>query len=194
MRKIVFATHNEHKLSEVRQMLSGVVEVIGLNDLELTEEIEENEPTLEGNARVKMRYVTEKFSLDCFADDTGLEVEALGGAPGVHSARYAGEPVDSERNIDKLLNNLEAETNRNARFRTAIALSFRGKEYLFEGIVDGEILHERRGSEGFGYDSVFQPKGYSQSFAEMSGEQKNKISHRGQAISRVVEFLKKENL
>ena len=191
MKEIIFSTHNSHKLEEVRQMLSGIMKVTGLNELGLTEDIPENATTLEGNARLKMNFLYDKFGKNCFADDTGLEVEALGGNPGVYSARYAGEPADSERNIDLLLKNLENTTNRKARFRTVIALKLNGEEYLFEGIVEGEILRERQGEKGFGYDSVFRPEGLDRSFAEMSSEEKNQISHRGRAVRKLVEFLKK---
>ena len=191
MKEIIFSTHNSHKLEEVRQMLSGIMKVTGLNELGLTEDIPENATTLEGNARLKMNFLYDKFGKNCFADDTGLEVEALGGNPGVYSARYAGEPADSERNIDLLLKNLENTTNRKARFRTVIALKLNGEEYLFEGIVEGEILRERQGEKGFGYDSVFRPEGLDRSFAEMSSEEKHQISHRGRAVRKLVEFLKK---
>ena len=193
--KIAFATNNQHKLSEVRQILGERFEVVGLKDIGCTEDIPETAETLEGNALQKARYVKEHYGLDCFADDTGLEVSAFGGAPGVHTARYAelagqGSTHDSNANMDFLLHNLENITDRNARFRTVIALIYKGEEHLFEGIVEGTILPERHGHEGFGYDPVFQPKGYDRSFAEMSADEKNAISHRGRATQKLVEFLK----
>lgn len=195
--KLVFATNNAHKLSEVRQILGERFEVVGLNDIGCHEDIPETAETLEGNALQKVRYVKEHYALDCFADDTGLEVEALGGAPGVHTARYAelfgkGETHDSDANMNLLLHNLENITDRRARFRTVIALIYKGQEYLFEGVCPGTILRERRGTEGFGYDPIFQPEGYDHPFAEMSAEEKNAISHRGRATQKLSEFLKSE--
>lgn len=195
--KIVFATNNQHKLAEVRQILGERFEVVGLKDIGCHEDIPETADTLEGNAQQKVHYVKEHYGLDCFADDTGLEVAALDGAPGVHSARYAelfgkGDTHDSDANMNLLLNNLEEKTDRSARFRTVIALIYKGQEYLFEGICPGKILHERHGSEGFGYDPIFQPTGFDQSFAQMSAEEKNAISHRGRATQKLAEFLKSE--
>ncbi len=195
--KIVFATNNQHKLAEVRQILGERFEVVGLKDIGCHEDIPETAETLEGNAQQKAHYVKEHYGLDCFADDTGLEVAALDGAPGVHSARYAelfgkGDTHDSDANMNLLLNNLEEKTDRSARFRTVIALIYKGQEYLFEGICPGKILHERHGSEGFGYDPIFQPTGFDQSFAQMSAEEKNAISHRGRATQKLAEFLKSE--
>lgn len=195
--KIVFATNNQHKLAEVRQILGERFEVVGLNDIGCHEDIPETADTLEGNALQKVRYVKEHYGLDCFADDTGLEVAALNGAPGVHTARYAelfgkGETHDSDANMNLLLQNLENKTDRSARFRTVIALIYKGQEYLFEGICPGKILHERHGSEGFGYDPIFQPTGFDLSFAQMSAEEKNAISHRGRATQKLAEFLKSE--
>ena len=195
--KIVFATNNQHKLAEVRQILGEHFDVVGLNDIGCHEDIPETADTLEGNALQKAHYVKEHYGLDCFADDTGLEVAALDGAPGVHSARYAelfgkGDTHDSDANMNLLLNNLEEKTDRSARFRTVIALIYKGQEYLFEGICPGKILHERHGSEGFGYDPIFQPTGFDQSFAQMSAEEKNAISHRGRATQKLAEFLKSE--
>ena len=194
--KLVFATNNQHKLQEVRQILGDRFEVMGLADIGCHEDIPETAETLEGNALQKARYVKEHYDLDCFADDTGLEVRALNGAPGVHTARYAelfgtGETHDSNANMNLLLRNLENKTDRHARFRTVFALIYQGEEHLFEGIVEGEILHERHGSEGFGYDPVFEPEGRGVSFAEMSANEKNAISHRGRATQKLVEFLKK---
>ena len=194
--KLVFATNNQHKLQEVRQILGDRFEVMGLADIGCHEDIPETAETLEGNALQKARYVKEHYDLDCFADDTGLEVRALDGAPGVHTARYAelfgtGETHDSNANMNLLLRNLENKTDRHARFRTVFALIYQGEEHFFEGIVEGEILHERHGSEGFGYDPVFEPEGRGVSFAEMSANEKNAISHRGRATQKLVEFLKK---
>lgn len=194
--KLVFATNNQHKLQEVRQILGDRFEVVGLADIGCHEDIPETAETLEGNALQKARYVKEHYDLDCFADDTGLEVRALNGAPGVHTARYAelfgtGETHDSNANMNLLLRNLENKTDRHARFRTVFALIYQGEEHFFEGIVEGEILHERHGSEGFGYDPVFEPEGRGVSFAEMSANEKNAISHRGRATQKLVGFLKK---
>lgn len=193
--KIVFATNNAHKLQEVRQILGERFEVVGLKDIGCQEDIPENAETLEGNALAKARYVKEHYGLDCFADDTGLEVTALGGAPGVHTARYAelfseGITHDSNANMALLLHNLEKKSDRNARFRTVIALIYKGEEHLFEGVCEGEILSERHGTEGFGYDPVFRPTGFDRCFAQMSAEEKNAISHRGRATRKLVEFLK----
>ena len=195
--KLVFATNNAHKLQEVRQILGERFEVVGLKDIGCYEDIPETAETLEGNAQQKAHYVKEHYGLDCFADDTGLEVAALDGAPGVHSARYAelfskGDTHDSDANMNLLLKNLEEKNDRSARFRTVIALIYKGQEYLFEGICPGKILHERHGSEGFGYDPIFQPTGFDQSFAQMSAEEKNSISHRGRATQKLAEFLKSE--
>lgn len=195
--KLVFATNNQHKLQEVRQILGDCFEVVGLADIGCHEDIPETAETLEGNALQKARYVKEHYDLDCFADDTGLEVRALNGAPGVHTARYAelfgtGETHDSNANMNLLLRNLENKTDRHARFRTVFALIYQGEEHFFEGIVEGEILHERHGSEGFGYDPVFEPEGRGVSFAEMSANEKNAISHRGRATQKLVGFLKKK--
>lgn len=192
--KIVFATNNQHKLSEVRQILGERFEVVSLNDIGCTEDIPETAETLEGNALQKVRYVKEHYGLDCFADDTGLEVKALDGAPGVHTARYAelygsGVTHDSDANMCLLLHNLENITDRRARFRTVIALIYKGQEYLFEGICPGSILRERRGTEGFGYDPIFQPEGYDRPFAMMTADEKNAISHRGRATQKLAEFL-----
>ncbi|MCR5180931.1 MAG: non-canonical purine NTP diphosphatase [Bacteroidaceae bacterium] len=192
--RIVFATNNAHKLQEVRQILGERFDVVGLTDIGCHEDIPETADTLEGNALQKARYVKEHYGLDCFADDTGLEVQALGGAPGVHTARYAelfgeGDSHDSNANMQLLLHNLANKTDRHARFRTVIALIYQGEEHLFEGIVEGSILHERHGNEGFGYDPVFEPEGRGCSFAEMSAEDKNAISHRGRATQKLTEFL-----
>ena len=187
--KLVFATNNLHKLKEVQEMLSNSIEVLSLKDIGCFEDIEETESTLEGNAKLKADYITEKYGFDCFADDTGLEVEALDGDPGVYSARYAGEHGNAEKNMEKLLNELQNKSSRKAKFRTIIALNLRNKQYLFEGICDGEILNEKTGVKGFGYDPIFKQKNASCSFAEMNSEEKNIISHRGIAIQKLVNFL-----
>jgi XTP/dITP diphosphohydrolase len=187
--KLVFATNNLHKLKEVQEMLSNSIEVLSLKDIGCFEDIEETESTLEGNAKLKADYITEKYGFDCFADDTGLEVEALDGKPGVYSARYAGEHGNAEKNMEKLLNELQNKSNRKAKFRTIIALNLTNKQYLFEGICEGEILNEKSGVKGFGYDPIFKPKNASSSFAEMNSEEKNIISHRGIAIQELVQFL-----
>ena len=187
--KLVFATNNLHKLKEVQEMLSNSIEVLSLKDIGCFEDIEETESTLEGNAKLKADYITEKYGFDCFADDTGLEVEALDGKPGVYSARYAGEHGNAEKNMEKLLIELQNKSSRKAKFRTIIALNLRNKQYLFEGICDGEILNEKTGVKGFGYDPIFKPSNASCSFAEMNSEEKNKISHRGIAIQELVQFL-----
>ena len=187
--KLVFATNNLHKLKEVQEMLSNSIEVLSLKDIGCFEDIEETEITLEGNAKLKADYITKKYGFDCFADDTGLEVVALDGKPGVYSARYAGVHGNAEKNMEKLLNELQNKSNRKAKFRTIIALNLSNKQYLFEGICNGEILNEKTGVKGFGYDPIFKPSNASCSFAEMSSEEKNIISHRGIAIQELVQFL-----
>lgn len=188
--KLVFATNNRHKLDEVRAIVGNRVEVLSLNDIGCHDDIPETADTLQGNALIKARYIHEKFGVDCFADDTGLEVEALDGAPGVYSARYAGKECDSEANMQKLLQNLTGKSNRNAQFRTVIALIIKGEEKLFNGIVKGTITEEKRGDSGFGYDPVFIPEGFSESFAQMSGDMKNSISHRYRATLELSNYLK----
>lgn len=187
--KIVFATHNAHKVSEVQAVLGSEYQLVTATEAGITEEIPETQPTIEGNALQKARYVYEHTGLNCFADDTGLEVEALNGAPGVYSARYAGEHVSYADNNVLLLRNLAGCENRKARFRTVIALIVDGKEYLFEGRVEGTIATEPHGEGGFGYDPLFVPEGSQLTFAEMSSEAKNKISHRGRAVAKLVAFL-----
>jgi XTP/dITP diphosphohydrolase len=187
--KLVFATNNQHKLKEVQEMLSNSIEVLSLKDIGCSEDVEETEITLEGNAKLKADYITEKYGFDCFADDTGLEVDALNGKPGVFSARYGGEHGNSEKNMQKLLKELHGKANRKAQFRTAVALNLENKQYLFEGICEGEILEKKTGTGGFGYDPIFKPTEASASFAEMNSEEKNKISHRGIAIQKLVDFL-----
>lgn len=192
MRQIVFATNNAHKLEELRQIMGEQFEVLSLADINCHEDIPEDQPTIEGNARQKAEYIREHYGYDCFSDDTGLEIDALGGEPGVHSARYGGVAHDSERNIDKVLR-LMADVpmeQRTAHFRTAICLLMDGDEHLFEGRVEGRILTERHGSGGFGYDSIFQPlEDDGRTFAQMAPEEKNAISHRGRAVARLVQFL-----
>lgn len=189
MIKLVFATNNEHKLTEIKKMLNNKFELISLNEIGCTDDIPETADTLEGNASQKARYIFEKYGVNCFADDTGLEVEALGMAPGVYSARYAGPQRSSDDNMQKLLFELREIKNRKARFRTAISLIINGKETLFEGIVEGNILTEGKGEKGFGYDPIFQPLGYEQSFAEMALTEKNEISHRGRAVAKLISYL-----
>ena len=188
--KLVFATNNKHKLQEVRDIVGDRVEVLSLADINCYDDIPETADTLQGNALIKARHIYEKYGFDCFADDTGLEVEALDGAPGVYSARYAGEECDSEANMRKLLENLTGKTNRNAQFRTVIALIINGEEMLFNGIVKGSIATEKNGDSGFGYDPVFVPEGYSESFAQMSSKMKNSMSHRFRATQQLGDFLK----
>ncbi|WP_347174516.1 non-canonical purine NTP diphosphatase [Polaribacter uvawellassae] len=187
--KIVFATNNLNKLAEVQKMLPDSIELLSLSDINCFDEIEETETTLEGNAKLKADYITEKFGYNCFADDTGLEVESLNGEPGVYSARYAGIENNSEKNMQKLLSELENKPNRKAQFKTVIALNLNNKQFLFEGICNGEILTKKQGEKGFGYDPVFKPNGFNSSFAEMTSEEKNTISHRGIAVKKLVRFL-----
>ncbi len=186
---LVFATNNAHKLEEIREILGEKFHIVSLKELGCQEDIPEEQDTLEGNALQKARYIRDKYKVNCFADDTGLEIEALGGEPGVYSARYAGDGHDSEANMRKVLDKMSGETNRRARFRTVIALLLDEQEHLFEGEVRGEILRERHGEGGFGYDPIFRPEGFAQSFAEMSLEDKNKISHRGRATEALRKFL-----
>ncbi|WPR74781.1 non-canonical purine NTP diphosphatase [Algoriphagus sp. NG3] len=187
--KICFATNNLKKIEEVKAALGEGFEIVSLQAIGCMEELPETGDTLEHNAFQKARYVKEHYGVDCFADDTGLEVDALEGQPGVYSGRYAGEPRSDERNIELLLSNLENTSLRNARFKTVIALLLRDEEYKFEGIAEGEILRERTGNGGFGYDPVFVPKGFDRSFAEMNLAEKNAISHRGKAVSELIAFL-----
>lgn len=187
--QLVFATNNLNKLSEVQKMLPESIQLLSLKDINCFDDIEETATTLEGNAQIKANHITEKFGYNCFADDTGLEVKSLNGEPGVYSARYAGEPANAENNMQKLLSELGEATDRQAQFRTSICLNLNGKQYLFDGICNGTILSEKQGEKGFGYDPIFQPEGYTQSFAEMSSDEKNAISHRGKAIQKLVDFL-----
>jgi XTP/dITP diphosphohydrolase len=190
---LVFATNNKHKLQEVRDIVGNRVEVLSLSDIDCNDDIPETADTLQGNALIKARYIYEKYGVDCFADDTGLEVEALDGAPGVYSARYAGEECDSEANMKKLLHNLTDKNNRNAQFRTVIALIINGEERLFNGIVKGVIATEKMGTSGFGYDPIFIPEGFSESFAQMDASMKNSISHRYRATEELSKFLKEKH-
>lgn len=188
--KLVFATNNKHKLDEVCKITSHhPVEIVSLAEINCFDDIPETADTLEGNALQKAHYIQEKFGLNCFADDTGLEVEALNNAPGVYSARYAGPGHDSEANMKKLLHEMEGKENRKARFRTVIALVWNGKTYTFDGIVNGTITTTKRGENGFGYDPIFIPEGYEQTFAELGNDIKNQISHRAKAVEKLDEFL-----
>ncbi|MDD2324138.1 MAG: non-canonical purine NTP diphosphatase [Bacteroidia bacterium] len=187
--KLVFVTHNIHKVKEVSAMVPPGIALTSLADLGFYDEIIEDGQTLEENARIKSRTLHKKYGVNCFADDTGLEVEALNGAPGIHSARYAGEGHDFEANLQRLLHEMAGVTHRSARFRTVIALILNNHEYLFEGIVEGEIILERKGIAGFGYDPVFVPEGYNQTFSEMDSLLKNRISHRGIAFRKLCDFL-----
>lgn len=189
MMELVFATQNPHKAREIEAKLGDGFIITSLDALGITEEIPETAPTLEGNALMKARYVYEKTGRNCFADDTGLEVEALNGEPGVYSARYAGLQKNPEDNIRLLLEKLQTQSNRKARFRTVIALIIDGKEYTFDGIAEGEIINSKRGSEGFGYDPVFVPAGHTRTFAEMTLDEKNELSHRAKAFSKMKNFL-----
>ncbi|MCF6170607.1 MAG: non-canonical purine NTP diphosphatase [Bacteroidales bacterium] len=189
MKKIVFATNNVHKLEELRFILSADFRVLGLSDIGFGEEIPETGNTLAENASQKSHHIFDRFQLDCFSDDTGLEVDALDGRPGIYSARYAGENSTYEQNVDKLLNELKGVENRTARFKTVISLIVDGTEHLFEGRAEGVITKDKRGGKGFGYDPVFLPDGYEQTFAEMPAGLKNKISHRGKAVAKLVAFL-----
>ena len=187
--ELIFATNNLHKLSEIQSIVGKTFTIKSLHEIGCTEDIPETAPTLEGNALLKAQYIFNKFGKNCFADDTGLEIEALDGRPGVFSARYATNGHDFEANIDKVLEELSETTNRKARFRTVIALILDGAVHYFEGIVNGEIIAERKGEKGFGYDPVFLPDGYEQTFAEMPLDEKNKISHRARAVIKLVDFL-----
>jgi XTP/dITP diphosphohydrolase len=188
--KLCFASNNEHKLSEIRQIVGQQYEVLSLQDIGCTEELAEDQDTLEGNSRQKAEYVWQHYGVSCFADDTGLEVAALGGEPGVYSARYAGPQRSSTDNMALLLENLKGQPNRQAQFRTSLTLFLNGQMHQFDGIVTGNIAQSPGGQVGFGYDPVFIPEGYDQTFAQMTAEQKNRISHRGRAMQQLVAFLK----
>jgi len=189
--KICFATNNQHKIDEVQNMLGRDFEILSLEEIGCHEELPEEQDTLEGNSEQKARYVYDNYGINCFADDTGLEIDALAGAPGVYSARYAGPQRSSEDNMFKLLNELKDKGDRSGQFRTIVSLVLAGELHHFEGVVKGSILSEKRGEGGFGYDPVFVPEGYSKTFAEMDMQQKNQISHRGLAVKKLVGFLKK---
>ena len=189
IKTIVFATHNPHKLAEIRAIVNGQVTILGLTDIGCHEEIEETGSTLEDNALLKARHVTKRYGYDCFADDTGLEVDALDGAPGVYSSRYTGPSCNPEDNMNKLLQALQGVDNRTAQFRTVIALLINGEEHLFEGVIRGNITKEKRGDKGFGYDPIFMPEGEEQTFAEMDSSDKNRLSHRALAMAKLFDFL-----
>ncbi len=189
MKEIVFATNNAHKLQEIRDIVGNKYKIFSLRDIDCHEDIDETASTLEGNAEIKARYIKEHYGYDCFADDTGLEVEALGGAPGVYSARYAGEEHDSVRNMNLLLQNMKGVENRKARFRTVIALIVGDELTMMDGIVNGAIAETPEGDGGFGYDPVFIPENCNETFASMSSEQKNLMSHRGRATSKLIDYL-----
>ncbi|HEY8930115.1 MAG TPA: non-canonical purine NTP diphosphatase [Mucilaginibacter sp.] len=192
MHRLVFATNNAHKLQEVAAKIGDEIQLLTLNDIGCYDDIAETGVTFHENASIKSHYIFRNYKLDCFGDDSGLEIDALNGEPGVYSARYAGEHGNHAANIAKVLANLEGISNRKARFRTVISLIWNGREHFFEGTVEGTICHEMSGSEGFGYDPIFQPDGYDITFAEMSLKQKNSISHRAIAVEKLVEFLKKQ--
>ena len=190
-KKLVFATNNAHKLEEIAFILGDKIELLSLKDIHCQADIPETADTLEGNAIQKAEYIHQHYGMDCFADDTGLEVEVLNGAPGIYSARYAGEGHDSEANMKKLLENMQDKENRKAQFRTAICLIMDGETHLFEGIVKGEIIKEKKGGAGFGYDPIFVPEGYDLTFAELGNDIKNTISHRAKAVEKLCSFLNK---
>ena len=189
LRKLVFATNNKNKIKEVSEIVGHKFDIVCLDELGCQDDIAETGTTLEENALIKVRYINQKYGVDCFSDDTGLEVDALNGEPGVHSARYAGEDKNSEANIDKLLANLDGKSDRNARFRTVVALIINGEEHVFEGKVEGRITKSRHGNSGFGYDPVFVPEDKDKTFAELPAEDKNSISHRGRAIKKLSDYL-----
>lgn len=190
-RKLIFATNNAHKLEEIRAIMGDNIEILSLNDINCHDDIPETAATLEGNASIKAHYIYDHYGMDCFADDTGLEVDCLNGAPGVFSARYAGDGHDSEANMNKLLHEMQGKTDRKARFRTVISLIQHGEENLFEGIVEGAITTDRQGTSGFGYDPIFRPDGYDLTFAQLGNEVKNRISHRAKAVASLCHFLLK---
>lgn len=191
MMKLVFATNNKNKIKEIKHLLNNSLEILSLEDIQCFEDIPETSDTIEGNAIQKAQYVYENYGYNCFADDTGFEIEALNGEPGIYSARYAGEEKNPEMNMNKVLDKLKNVSNRNARFKTVIALIIDGKTTCFEGIVEGEIAHTKSGSEGFGYDPIFMPKGYNKTYSEMSLDIKNTMSHRAIATKKLIAFLKK---
>jgi XTP/dITP diphosphohydrolase len=190
--QLVFASNNKNKIKEIQQLLPSTIEILSLEAIGCHEEIPETSDTIEGNAILKANYVTQKYGYNCFADDTGLEVEALNGEPGVYSARYAGEQRNSDDNMNKLLENLYGKENRNAQFKTVIALNYEGKQHLFTGIAKGEITTKKSGNQGFGYDPIFRPNSYQETFADLTLETKNQISHRGKAIQLLISFFREE--
>lgn len=192
--KLVFASNNKNKIQEIQALIPKNIQIVSLEDIGCTEDIPETADTIEGNAILKANYVTEKYGYNCFADDTGLEVDALNGAPGVYSARYAGEQKDANDNMDKLLSELEDKSNRKANFKTVIALNLNGKQNLFTGIINGKIIEEKIGTNGFGYDPIFVADGYEKTFAELTMEEKSTISHRGIAVKELILFLQKQSL
>ena len=192
--KLVFASNNKNKIQEIQALVPNTFQIVSLEDIGCFEDIPETADTIEGNAILKANYVTEKYGYDCFADDTGLEVDALNGAPGVYSARYAGEQKDANDNMDKLLSELKDKSNRKANFKTVIALNLNGKQNLFTGIINGKIIKEKIGTNGFGYDPIFVADGFEKTFAELSMEEKSTISHRGIAVKELILFLQKQNL
>lgn len=187
--KLVFASNNKNKIAEIQSMLPESIKILSLEEINCLEDIPETAYTIEGNAILKADYVTQKYGYDCFADDTGLEVHALNGEPGVYSARYAGEQKNADDNMNKLLDALKNKENRSAQFKTVITLNLKGKQYLFTGIAKGNITLEKTGTNGFGYDPIFQPENYSETFAELPLEVKNKIGHRGKAVQQLIDFL-----
>ncbi|GEC77857.1 non-canonical purine NTP diphosphatase [Flavobacterium aquatile] len=187
--KLVFASNNKNKIREIQLLVSSTIEIVSLEDIGCTEEIPETADTIEGNAVLKANYVTEKYGFNCFADDSGLEVDALNGEPGVFSARYAGEPKNDDNNMNKLLSNLKDKTNRKANFKTVICLNLNGEQHLFTGIINGKIIDEKIGDNGFGYDPIFVADKYTKTFAELTIEEKSTISHRGIAVKQLIEFL-----
>lgn len=187
--KLIFATQNQNKVNELKLLMPKSIELLSLKDINCSDDIPETAPDLQGNASQKSAYVVSKFKVNCFADDTGLEIEALNNAPGVYSARYAGEQKNANDNINLVLENLKDKTNRKARFRTVISLVINGKEQIFEGEAKGEIIIQKSGIDGFGYDPIFKPEGYAITFAEMTMAEKNKISHRGKAVRKLVDYL-----
>lgn len=187
--KLVFATNNKNKIKEIKPLLHNSIELLSLDDIKCTEEIPETSNTIEGNALQKAKYIFDNYGYNCFSDDTGLEIEALNGAPGVYSARYADEQKSAKDNMEKVLSELKDKTSRKAQFKTVIALIIDGKEKTFEGIVKGEITKEKSGLEGFGYDPIFKPDGFNITFSEMSLEEKNKISHRGKAVKQLANYI-----
>lgn len=191
MSAIVFATRNQNKVEEANLLLKGQFDIQSLNDIGCEEELPETSPTISGNALQKARYVYDNYDVDCFSEDTGLEVDVLGGEPGVYSARYAGPARDADANMSLVLSGMKGETERTARFITVIALILDGEEHLFEGIVEGSIGHQPKGNGGFGYDPIFIPEGYRRTFAQMTAEEKNAISHRGKAVAKLQAFLAK---